>query len=83
MKRDKEAEKEAMQETIQSAIKRWPVVVARKEVSRVTGGAFSTGHMANLDCQGKGPEGAFYLGRAVVYPTEKLISWLEERAELI
>lgn len=39
----------------------------------------SAGVMANFDCQGTGPEGAFYIGRKIAYPTQQYIDWVVSR----
>lgn len=66
---------------LKSLKERWPsAVVARTEVKSFTGGVMSEKYMANLDCQGAGPEGSFKLGRKVVYPVDSLVSWLERRS---
>lgn len=60
-------------------IARWPSsIVARTEIHKFTGGAISHRTFANLDCQGKGPPGRFYMGRKVVYPIRTLVLWLRE-----
>lgn len=55
--------------------------VARSQVDRFSGGILNARYMANLDCQGKGPEGRIRVGRKVAYPVESLISWLEAKTE--
>lgn len=61
---------------------RWPSpYVARSLVERFSGGILNPRYMANLDSQGKGPEGRIRIGRKVAYPVASLISWLEARAE--
>jgi hypothetical protein len=60
---------------------KWPsAYVARSEIGRFTGGMISPGTVANLDCQGRGPEGRITVGRRAVYPVEALVRWLEARA---
>lgn len=60
---------------------KWPsIILAREEVGRFTGGAINPRTLANLDCQGRGPKGAFKLGKKVVYPVKAFISWMKERA---
>jgi hypothetical protein len=55
-------------------------VVARTEVKKFSGGIVAPGTLANADCLGEGPEGAFRVGKKVVYPVASLIAWLESRA---
>lgn len=60
---------------------KWPSsIVARTEVGRFSGGALNSKTMANLDCSGNGPKGAFKVGRRVVYPVESLIIFLREQS---
>ena len=60
----------------------WPsTLVARTEVPKFCGGAISSGYLANEDSAGRGPRGAFRLGKRVVYPIDNLIEWLEERVK--
>jgi hypothetical protein len=59
---------------------KWPsAFVARKQIKEFTGGLVSSGTMANDDCLGEGPEGAFRVGRNTGYPVDSVIRWLEER----
>jgi hypothetical protein len=57
--------------------------VARSEVGRFSGGILNAKYLANLDSQGKGPSGRVRIGRKVAYPTQSLIDFMEERAEVI
>ncbi|TKB25279.1 hypothetical protein FCL47_14575 [Desulfopila sp. IMCC35006] len=71
---------QAARDAIQEAANRWQGdFLTRPDVKRFTGGAISTGHLANLDSKGNGPEGAFYLGRKIVYPKNQLSKWLQSR----
>ncbi len=56
--------------------------ITRDEIPGFTGGAFSAGHLANLDSQGLGPEGAFKVGRRQCYGIDSLIAWLIDRLEV-
>jgi len=61
---------------------KWPsTVVARAEIKNFTGGLFSPGRMANLDCVGKGPREKLRVGRKIAYPVDALVEWLEERIQ--
>ncbi len=57
--------------------------VARKEISKFSGGIISAGYLANLDSQGRGPSGRILVGRQIVYTVESLISWLEARSQAV
>lgn len=71
---------QAARDAIQEAAIRWQGdFFTREEVKTFTGGAISTGHLANLDSEGEGPENAFYLGRKLVYPKQSLVRWLQGR----
>jgi hypothetical protein len=66
--------------TIKKAANTWPSsFVSRKEIRAFTGGIISQGTIANLDCKGEGPSGAFKIGRHVAYPVDSLIDWLVSR----
>jgi hypothetical protein len=69
---------------IQKLAERWPSpVVARTEMERFTGGAVKGRHLANLDSQGKGPEGRLRVGRKIVYSVESVVDFLERRTEAV
>jgi hypothetical protein len=62
---------------------KWPsAVVARSKVGEFSGGLINPGTLANLDSQGEGPEGRFYVGRCAAYPARSLRLWLERRASV-
>jgi len=62
----------------------WPSsIVARTEIERFTGGLISEKYMANLDSQGKGPEGRVRCGRKICYPVNNFIKWLEDRSQAV
>ncbi len=66
-----------------SLIEKWPsAFVARCEVERFTGGFIKSRYLANLDCQGKGPE-RIRIGRKVGYSVESFVRWLELRSEVL
>jgi len=56
-----------------------PPIIARTEVPRLTGGLISAGHLANLDCEGKGPR-KIRVGRKVGYTRADFIAWMRTRA---
>lgn len=56
-----------------------PAILAREDIEKHLGGAVSRQTMAKADSEGNGPDGAFTLGRKVVYRTDKLVPWLIER----
>ena len=75
-----------MQKTdhFQKLIEKWPsALVARSKVPQFTGYAVSAGHMANVDCQGRGPKERVKLGRIVAYPVDSLVEWLREQAKTV
>lgn len=68
--------------TIKSAAERWPTsFIPRREVPKFTGGLLSSGYLANCDCAGDGPKGAFNIGRQKVYPVDAFCDWLIARIE--
>lgn len=56
-----------------------PPIIPRTRVGELTGGAIAAQTLANLDSQGKGPAGAFLLGRKLCYERESFLAWLEAR----
>ena len=57
-------------------------IVARTEVKKFTGSMISGKYLANLDCQGLGPE-RIKIGRKTGYPLageNGLVNWLRARA---
>ena len=73
-----------MQNVFQQMVENWKApIVPRTEIDKFTGGVITEKYIANLDCQGKGPEGRFRIGRKIVYPTVELAAWLEDRSEAV
>lgn len=56
-----------------------PPIIPRTRVGELTGGAIAPQTLANLDSQGRGPAGAFLLGRKLCYEREAFLDWLEGR----
>lgn len=54
-------------------------LVARTEIGKFTGGILKERYCANLDCQGKGPEGRIRIGRKIAYTVDSVIAFLEKR----
>lgn len=68
---------------LETLAEKWPSsVVARDQVENFTGGIISSGRIANLDSEGKGPE-CFRVGRKIVYPVGPFIEWLTCRSEAV
>lgn len=62
--------------------KAYPPVIARAEIHKYFS-FLCAKTMANLDFAGRGPAEAFRCGRAVLYPTNGLLAWLDSRIEKI
>jgi hypothetical protein len=59
---------------------KWPSgIVARSQVQAFSGGLIKGTTIANLDSLGEGPPEVVRIGRAVGYPVDSFISWLEQR----
>lgn len=59
----------------------WPApVVARREVSRFSGGVLNPRTLANLDSLGQGPPRIALRPRVIAYPTRALVEWMRDRA---
>ena len=66
---------------LDSLADRWPSqIVARKEISKFTGGILSARTLANMDCRGDGIPERFLLANHVCYPVVAVIAWLKERS---
>lgn len=53
-----------------------PPVIAREAVEDRLGGLVKSKTLANADSAGRGPQGAFQVGRKVAYAREPLVDWL-------
>lgn len=63
---------------------KWPSsIVAREKIAEFTGGALSSGRIANLDSAGDGPPERIKIGRKTAYPISSLIPWLEKRSRIL
>jgi hypothetical protein len=59
---------------------KWPSeIVARSQVQAFTGGLLKGTTVANLDSKDEGPPEVVRIGRAVGYPVDSFIAWLECR----
>lgn len=56
-----------------------PPTFSRVKAVELLGGLISVGRLANLDSQGKGPQGRIMLGKKVGYAREPFIAWLRAR----
>ena len=82
LKKMKEQNSE-LQNHFEDLAKKWPSsLVARDQIKVFSGGAISSGRMANLDCIGEGPQ-RIRIGRKICYPVKSLITWLVGRSESI
>ena len=54
-------------------------IVFRRDSFRASGGSISRKYLANLDSQGKGPEGKAILNGKVCYPADNFFQWLRGR----
>jgi len=62
---------------LQNIKDRWPSsIVARTEVGPFSGGVLNARSLANADCKGTGPEGAFRIGKKIVYPVDSVIEYM-------
>jgi len=69
---------------LSSLSEKWPSShVARKEISKFSGGIITPGYLSNLDSQGQGPSGRIQIGRQIIYPVKSLIRWLEARSKAV
>lgn len=62
---------------------RWPSpVVARVSIKEFSGGVLNPKTLANFDCLGTGPKGAFKVGRKTVYPVDSVIEFLKAHTKV-
>ena len=72
---------EIMKRDFSELAENWPSpIVARKEISRFSGGLLHPRTMANLDSKGEGPKGRIKMGRTVGYFVDSLIDFMNARA---
>lgn len=64
------------QEFVQALAENLPPVIARKKVNKFLGGVVAPQTLCNADHKGEGPEGAYMIGRSVVYATIPLLEWI-------
>ncbi|MCP3176945.1 hypothetical protein MJO47_07490 [Desulfuromonas sp. KJ2020] len=62
-----------------SLIDHYPPFIERRQISTYFGW-LTPSSLRNLDCAGKGPE-RLKVGKTVIYPTDKLLAWLDDRAQ--
>lgn len=61
--------------------RKWPSsIVGRQQIREFTGGMLSPGTLANLDCQGIGPDGKIRIGKKIGYVVAEFVPWLERYA---
>ena len=68
---------------LKDLIPKLPPLIARDRVAEYLGGVISAKTLANLDSLGDGPSGRMRIGRKIVYRTEDLLEWLEQRSKLL
>ena len=74
----------ALDELLEERASTWPAPwLTRKDVKAFTGGALTSGTLANLDCAGEGPEGRFIVGKNTCYPVRPFIKWLRGRVKVV
>ena len=69
-----------MQNLIEEILKSCPgPVISRKEAAKLSGGLISEKYLANLDCNGEGPNERINVGRRAGYRSESFARWLAGR----
>lgn len=56
-----------------------PPSFSRVKIVELLGGLLSVGRLANLDSEGKGPQGRIMIGKKVGYIREPFFDWLRAR----
>lgn len=60
----------------------WPeLVVYRRDCVKASSGAITRKYLANLDSQGKGPDGKVILNGKACYPASNFFHWLRGRTK--
>lgn len=74
-----DVQREALASLLKEADKLLTAFFTREGLSKFSNEAFSPCYLANLDSIGRGPEGAYYVGRKRVYDKRKACLWLASR----
>jgi len=56
-------------------------IIPRSKISEFSGGLYSPGYIANLDCLGIGIEGSFKIGRQKCYTVPAAVKFLIDRLD--
>ncbi len=60
----------------------WPkLLVYRRDCVKASSGAITRKYLANLDSQGKGPDGKVILNGKACYPSSQFFEWLRRRVK--
>lgn len=60
--------------------KELPPFVTRTLASEKLGGLIAPGTLANLDSEGRGPDGRVVMGGKVAYPRTEFVAWVRRRS---
>ncbi len=76
-------ERRSAEDALWEAAEKWPSEFFTRETGVVfSGGSLSVGHLANMDCRGEGPKGAFYQGRKRIYQKKCFVEFLIRRIKI-
>ena len=75
-----EAAVSEIEAVIDAMVANWPEIIPRRAVPKLTAGLYSVKSMANMDCLGIGPEGAFSISGQRVYPKAFFATWMKRKA---
>jgi len=67
---------QALDESLRQIWLKLPPLVTREKFSETIGSIYSARHLANLDCQGRGPSRKVLVGTKVCYCRSAAVLWL-------
>jgi len=74
---------EFLEKMFQKMEEEYPLIIFRSSVAQLTEGGINPRTLANLDSQGLGPDGMFYVGRKAAYFRANYIRWIRSRVHRI
>jgi hypothetical protein len=73
----------AIQNLEKTLTEKYPAGIPRHQIGKATGNLLHPRTVANLDSLGKGINGRFRCGRAVVYPVKEVVQFIQARTAAV